>query len=80
MRAEQPQHGQQGGSGAEGAEHAQSAEYLSDSELEEGPVGRREQGVRRALQVRWWLSMLSGVGVAQMSRLDGWQRRWKTAS
>ncbi|KAI7841534.1 hypothetical protein COHA_004705 [Chlorella ohadii] len=51
VRAEQPQHGQQGGSGAEGAEHAQSAEYLSDSELEEGPVGRREQGVRRALQL-----------------------------
>ncbi|PRW58365.1 ADP,ATP carrier 1 isoform A [Chlorella sorokiniana] len=47
--AEQPQHGQQGG--AEPAEHAQSAEYLSDSELEDGPVGKREKGVRRALQL-----------------------------
>lgn len=50
VRAEQPQQGQQGGSGAEDAQ--QSAEYISDSELEDGPVGKREKGVRRALQVR----------------------------
>lgn len=50
VRAEQPQHEQQGSSAAEQPEDAQQ-EYLSDSELEEGPVGKREQGVRRALQV-----------------------------
>lgn len=51
-RAEPPQHEQQpsSGSGPDGEQPLQG-EHLSDSELEEGPVGRRERGVRRALQV-----------------------------